>query len=88
VARSIDMNVKHLSETLSRAAAHKGTSFVEVYQNCNIFNDGAFKHATDRDTKADNVVELEHGKPLKFGKEKEKGIRLNGIVPEVVELGR
>jgi 2-oxoglutarate ferredoxin oxidoreductase subunit beta len=88
VARSIDMNVKHLSETLSRAAAHKGTSFVEVYQNCNIFNDGAFKHATDRDTKADNVVELEHGKPLKFGKEKEKGIRLNGIVPEVVELGK
>jgi 2-oxoglutarate ferredoxin oxidoreductase subunit beta len=88
VARSIDMNVKHLTATLKRAAEHRGTAFVEVYQNCNIFNDGAFKHATDRDTKADNIVELEDGKPLKFGKDHEKGIRLNGIVPEIVELGK
>ena len=88
VARSIDMNVKHLTATLTRAAEHKGTAFVEVYQNCNIFNDGAFRYATDRDTKSDNVIELEDGKPLKFGKENEKGIRLNGIVPEIVELGK
>ncbi len=88
VARSIDMNVKHLTATLKRAAEHRGTSFVEVYQNCNIFNDGAFKHATDRDTKADHVVELEHGKPLKFGKDNQKGIRLNGMTPEIVELGK
>jgi len=88
VARSIDVNIKHLSMVLQRAAEHRGTAFVEVYQNCNIFNDGAFKYATDRDTKADHVIELEHGKPLKFGKDLEKGIRLNGIVPEVVELGK
>ena len=88
VARTIDMNIKHLGETLKRAAAHRGTAFVEVYQNCNVFNDGAFKHTTDRDTKADNVVELEHGKPLIFGKNREKGIRLNGMEPEIVELGK
>ena len=88
MARTIDMNIKHLGETLHRAAAHRGTSVVEVYQNCNVFNDGAFKHTTDRDTKADNVVELEHGKPLIFGKNREKGIRLNGMEPEIVELGK
>jgi 2-oxoglutarate ferredoxin oxidoreductase subunit beta len=88
VARTVDMNPKHLEATLKRAAAHKGTAFVEVYQNCNIFNDGAFKHATDKETKADNVVELEHGKPLIFGKERNKGIRMNGLNPEVVELGK
>ena len=88
VARSIDVNIKHLGQTLLRAAAHKGTSFVEVYQNCNIFNDGAWKYATDRETKAENLIELEHGKPLIFGKDRDKGIRLNGMAPEVVELGK
>jgi len=88
VARSIDVNIKHLGQTLLRAAAHKGTSFVEVYQNCNIFNDGAWKYATDRETKANNLIELEHGKPLIFGKDRDKGIRLNGMTPEVVELGK
>ncbi len=63
------------------------TIFIEVYQNCNIFNHGAFEYATDRQTKADNVVELEHGKPLIFGKNREKGIRLNGMEPEIVILG-
>jgi 2-oxoglutarate ferredoxin oxidoreductase subunit beta len=87
-ARSIDVNIKHLGQTLLRAAAHKGTSFVEVYQNCNIFNDGAWKYATDRETKAENLIELEHGKPLIFGKDRDKGIRLNGMTPEVVELGK
>jgi 2-oxoglutarate ferredoxin oxidoreductase subunit beta len=88
VARSIDVNIKHLGQTLLRASAHKGTSFVEVYQNCNIFNDGAWKYATDRESKTDNLIELEHGKPLIFGKDRDKGIRLNGMTPEVVELGK
>ena len=88
VARSIDVNIKHLGQVLKRAADHRGTAFVEVYQNCNVFNDGAWNYATDRQAKADNVLELEHGKPLIFGKNREKGIRLNGLDPEVVELGK
>jgi len=88
VARSIDVNIKHLSMVLKRAAEHRGTSFVEVYQNCNVFNDGAFDYATSRDTKADATIEIEHGKPLIFGKNRDKGIRLNGTQPEIVELGK
>ena len=87
VARTIDVNVKHLAATLKRAAAHKGSAFVEIYQNCNIFNDGAFEYATGKDTKEDTVLVLEHGRPLTFGKNHDKGIRLNGFVPEVVTLG-
>ncbi len=85
VARSIDTNIKHLVATLKRAAAHKGTSFVEVYQNCNVFNDGTWDYAKNKDTKADSTVELEHGKPLVFSNGT-KGIRLNGFTPEVVKL--
>ncbi len=88
VARSIDVYTSHLQYVLQRAARHRGTSFVEVYQNCNVFNNGAFSYATDRKTKADHVLELEHGKPLIFGKNRDKGIRLNGMEPEVVELGK
>ncbi len=88
VARSIDTNIKHLSMVLKRAAEHRGTSFVEVYQNCNVFNDGAFDYATSRDTKAETTLELEHGKPLIFGKLRDRGIRLHGLVPEIVELGK
>ena len=88
VARSIDVNIKHLAMVLQRGAEHRGTAFIEVYQNCNVFNDGAWEHATNRDTKADNVIELEHGKPLIFGKNRDKGIRLNGMEPEVVDLGK
>ena len=87
VARSIDVNIKHLGETLCRAAEHRGTSFVEVYQNCNVFNDKAWEYATERSVKSDNLVELEHGKPLIFGKDRDKGIRLNGLEPEIVDLG-
>jgi 2-oxoglutarate ferredoxin oxidoreductase subunit beta len=87
VARSIDVNIKHLGMVLKRAAEHRGTSFVEVYQNCNVFNDGAFEWATARETKLDSVVELEHGKPLIFGKNRDKGIRLNGLQLEIVPLG-
>ncbi len=88
VARSIDTNIKHLSSILKRAADHQGTAFVEVYQNCNVFNDKAWEYATDRGSKADATLELEHGKPLIFGKNRDKGIRLNGLDPEVVELGK
>jgi len=88
VARSIDTNIKHLSMILRRAAEHRGTSFVEVYQNCNVFNNGAFDYATEKDTKAETTLELEHGKPLIFGRDRDKGIRLHGLDPEVVELGK
>lgn len=84
VARSIDAHVKHLGETLKRAAEHKGTSLVEVYQNCNVFNDGAMAYAQSRDLRADHTIELEHGKPLIFGKNREKGIRLVGNRMEIV----
>jgi len=88
VARTIDVHQKHLAMVLSRAAQHRGTSFVEVYQNCVVFNDGAFDYATDRQQKLDTLLELEHGKPLVFGKDRDKGIRLNGLEPEVVVLGQ
>ena len=83
VARSIDAHVKHLGATLKRAAAHKGASLVEVYQNCNVFNDGAMAYAQERKQRADNVVELEHGKPLVFANGT-KGIRLVGTHLEIV----
>ena len=85
-ARAIDVDVKHLEYVLERAARHVGTAFVEIYQNCNIFNDGAFIYATDKTTKSDTTLYLEHGKPLVFGKESDKGIRLHGMNPEVVSL--
>ncbi len=85
-ARAIDMDVKHLEYVLERAAKHVGTAFVEIYQNCNIFNDGAFEYATDKATKSDTTLYLEHGKPLVFGKENDKGIRLHAMNPEVVSL--
>jgi 2-oxoglutarate/2-oxoacid ferredoxin oxidoreductase subunit beta len=85
-ARAVDIDVKHLEYVLERAAKHVGTAFVEIYQNCNIFNDGAFGYATEKDTKSDTTLYLEHGKPLIFGKNREKGIRLHGMNPEVVNL--
>jgi 2-oxoglutarate ferredoxin oxidoreductase subunit beta len=88
VARSVDVDIKHLSYILERAAHHRGTAFVEVYQDCNIFNHDAFLYASDKTIKADHIVYLEHGKPLVFGKDVKKGIRLNGMHPEVVELGK
>ncbi len=87
VARTADRNTKHLAEILAKAAAHKGTSFVEVYQNCNIFNDGAWLHITESEVRDDNTLILEDGEPMIFGKDQDRGIRLNGLYPEVVELG-
>ncbi|MFQ5428694.1 MAG: 2-oxoacid:ferredoxin oxidoreductase subunit beta [Phycisphaerae bacterium] len=86
VARTIDRNTKHLEMVLKRAAEHPGTSFIEIYQNCHIFNDGAYEYATDRDQKLDTTLYLEHGKPLVFGKNSDKGIRLHGLDPEIVSL--
>lgn len=85
VARSIDANLPHLTATLERAARHRGTSFVEVYQNCNVFNDGAWDYARNKDVREQHTLELQHGKPLVFAGGK-KGIRLNGFMPEVVDL--
>ena len=87
VARTLDVDIHHLTETLRRAADHKGTAFIEIYQNCKIFNDGVFEYATEKSTKSDNTLYLEHGKPLIFGKDRNKGIRLHGLDPEVVTLG-
>ncbi len=88
VARSVDVDIKHLTMVLERAAQHQGTSFVEVYQDCNVFNSGAFAYASKKDVKADNIVYLEHGKPLIYGKNRDRGIRVNEANrPEVVELG-
>jgi len=74
VARTIDSDRKHLTSVLSAAAAHRGTSFVEIYQNCPIFNDGAFDAIKGNDTKADAIIPLEHGKPIRFGVDGAKGI--------------
>ncbi|HSE41296.1 MAG TPA: 2-oxoacid:ferredoxin oxidoreductase subunit beta [Acidobacteriota bacterium] len=87
VARSFDIDTKHLQEILVRAAKHKGTAFVEVFQNCNIFNDGAFKGFTDKEVRDDKIVYVQHGKPLVYGKNRDKGLRLNGTNLEVVTLG-
>ncbi len=86
VARTVDVQQQHLAMVLRRAAEHRGTSFVEVYQNCVVFYDGAFHYATDRATREETTLQLEHGKPLVFGKDRDKGIRLNGLEPEVVSL--
>jgi 2-oxoglutarate ferredoxin oxidoreductase subunit beta len=87
VARSVDIFQSHLRETLHRAAEHKGTAYVEISQNCNIFNDKAFTYMTDKDAKDENVLYLQHGKPLVYGKNKDKGIRMRGTEMEVIELG-
>ena len=86
VARSLDRDPGHLRGVIKAAFEHKGTSFIEIYQNCNVYNDGAFFAYTEKDTKADNTVFLEHGEPLVFGKARGKGIRLNGFQPEIVSL--
>ncbi|HUI51778.1 MAG TPA: 2-oxoacid:ferredoxin oxidoreductase subunit beta [Terriglobales bacterium] len=88
VARSVDIFQAHLKDTLRAAAAHKGSAFVEILQNCNIFNDGAWVGLTEKDARSEHVIQLEHGKPLVFGKNRDKGIRRkpDGDI-EVVALG-
>jgi 2-oxoglutarate ferredoxin oxidoreductase subunit beta len=87
VGRTMDRDPKHLQAMLLRANGHRGASFLEIYQNCNIFNDGAFEIFTEKGTKSQETLFLEQGQPLLFGANKEKGIRLNGFQPEVVTLG-
>jgi len=91
VARSVDVSASHLQEMLGRAAQHKGTAFLEIYQNCNIFNDGVFDYMTEKSTKADRELVLKHGQPMLFGKDNEKGIALDNqmraTVVNVAEAG-
>jgi 2-oxoglutarate ferredoxin oxidoreductase subunit beta len=86
IARSMDRDPKHLQSMLLRANAHMGTSFLEIYQNCNIFNDGAFEVFTEKSSKADEALFLEHGQPLIFGANRNKGIKLDGFKPIIVDL--
>jgi len=87
IARTMDRDPKHLQQLLIRANQHKGASFLEIYQNCNIFNDGAFEVFTEKSSKPDETLFLEQGKPLVFGAHQNKGIKLDGFKPVVVELG-
>jgi 2-oxoglutarate ferredoxin oxidoreductase subunit beta len=87
IARSMDRDPKHLQQMLTRSHQHKGSSFLEIYQNCNIFNDGAFEMYTEKSTKGSETLFLEQGKPLIFGATQNKGIRLDGLKPVVVEIG-
>ena len=86
VARSMDRDPKHLQTLLTRAHAHHGASFLEIYQNCNIFNDGAFEIFTEKGSKAEEALFLENGQPLIFGANRDKGIKLDGFTPVVVNL--
>jgi 2-oxoglutarate ferredoxin oxidoreductase subunit beta len=87
VARSVDVYQKHLMEVLKAAAAHEGTAFVEIYQNCNIFNDGAFESFTEKDVRPEMNIELEQGRPILFGKERNRGLRWTGSRFEIATLG-
>ncbi len=91
VARTLDVDKVHLQNVLRRAYEHKGTAFIEIYQNCNIFNDGAFEMVTGRDTKAGYQIRLEHGQPIRFGADNEKGVIMarsgHCEVVDVAEVG-
>ena len=87
IARAMDRDPKHLNAMLLRAAKHKGASFLEIYQNCVVFNDGAFEMYTDKASRPASALYLEHGMPMVFGDGDSKGIRLDGLTPEVVDLG-
>ncbi|MDP1744092.1 MAG: 2-oxoacid:ferredoxin oxidoreductase subunit beta, partial [Bacteroidota bacterium] len=86
VARSMDRDPVHMREMLKRAHQHKGTSMLEIYQNCNVFNDGAFEVFTEKGTKKMNTLFVEQGKPLVFGENGSKGIILDGLKPTVVDI--
>ena len=88
VAKTIDRELKHLQEMIKRANAYNGASFIEIYQNCNIFNDGAFSELTDKETKFEKLLRLEDGKPMIFGPTDNKGIYLDGTNPKVVDIGK
>jgi 2-oxoglutarate ferredoxin oxidoreductase subunit beta len=87
IAKSIDTDPKHMTDIMIEADKHKGISFVEIYQNCVIFNDKAHDVYTNRQTREDNTLYVEHGKKMIFGKDKNKGIMLKGFNLEVVTIG-
>jgi 2-oxoglutarate ferredoxin oxidoreductase subunit beta len=84
VARTIDTHQKHMQGILEAAAQHKGTAFLEIYQNCNIFNDGAFDDIANRDVRDDHTVDLKPGKPLVYGRASDKGIKIDAMETKVV----
>ena len=86
IARTIDRELKHMASMVEESSKHVGTSFLEIYQNCNIFNDGAFSNLTDKAIKSDNVIVLEENMPMIFGKWKDKGLILDGTQFRVVSL--
>lgn len=86
VARTQDRDPKHMQAVLKRAHHHRGTSFVEIYQNCPVFNDGAFFAFSDKETKGEDAIFLEHGKLLVFGKNQDKGIRFDGLTPVIATI--
>lgn len=86
VARSMDRDPKHLQAMLKRSYAHKGSSFLEIYQNCNVFNDGAFEIFTEKGSKKLETLFVEQGQPLLFGENNDKGIKLDGFTPVIVDL--
>jgi 2-oxoglutarate ferredoxin oxidoreductase subunit beta len=86
VARSLDRDPKHQQAMFKRAHEHKGTAFVEIYQNCAVFNDGAFFAYSEKETKKEDALFVEHGKPMIFGNNNDKGIKLDGLNPVVVDI--
>ncbi|HET9070782.1 MAG TPA: 2-oxoacid:ferredoxin oxidoreductase subunit beta [Acidimicrobiales bacterium] len=86
VARTHDMDRKHMMETFRRAHAHRGASLVEVYQNCNVFNDGAFEQITARDARPHMLIPLRHGEPIRFGPDAERGVVVDEGGARVVEV--
>ena len=88
IAKTIDRELKHLQEMIRRANEYNGASFIEIYQNCNIFNDGAFSELTDKETKSEKLLRIENGKPMIFGPTDNKGIYLDGTTPKVVDIGK
>jgi len=85
VARTLDVDVKHQQEVLRRAAEHEGSAFVEIYQDCNVYNHAAFEFAADRHQRPKNVLYLRHGEPLVYGEKSENGVRLKGLDIELVK---
>ena len=86
VARTMDRDPKHMQDIIAKGKGHKGTAFIEIFQNCNIYNDGAHELYTEKDTKPDHTIYVENGKPLLFGAKKDKGIKLNGFRPEIINI--
>jgi 2-oxoglutarate ferredoxin oxidoreductase subunit beta len=87
VARTIDNDLQHMQQILKRAAEHEGTAFVEVRQNCVVFNDAASDPVNDKATRNDARLLLEHGKPMRFGVDGNRGVRMRGCEPEIVTIG-